>query len=93
MKVEIIKQDLREVYSGDILSITDGHEQYTYLFFEEEEMSAIGAIDMGNGQVEVRMSSDNEFIDVIRIIEEKIGVATEYKVFSNNKVKLVLGEQ
>ncbi len=90
MKVEIIKEELQEVCSGDILSITDGRELYTYLFFEEEY--SIGAIDMDTGQVEVKISFDNEFTEVIRIIEEKID-ASEYKVFSNNKVKIILEDK
>jgi len=90
MKIEIIKEELKEIYAGDILSMTTGYENYTYLLFEETETSTIGAIDVENGQVEVRISSKNDFMDLIHVLEGKIEPA-EYKVFSNNEVKLVLG--
>lgn len=92
MKVEIIKEELQDICSGDVLSLTDGYHSYLYLLFEEYDGSAIGAIDMMNGQVQVKMSAENEFTEVIRIIEEKVN-ATEYKVFSNDKVKIILGEK
>lgn len=91
MKVKIIKEDLKDYYSGDILVIANPYESFTYLLTEDTDRNVIGAVDLSNGQVFKELHGEsNEYFDLICLIEREID-ASEWKVFGSKEIELILG--
>lgn len=90
MKIEIIKEESTEYKTGDILSATNGYEEYTCMLFKHSNQ--IGLMCMESGIIRNIVPSHTiSFQDLIENFVECID-ATEWRVFKSDKCKLILGD-
>lgn len=97
MKIEIIKQEFANYKAGDVLSIENPYGTKNYLLYQNNREGYIGLLDLSDGSIYKEVSPNDrvEFTDLIlevtgseTIEDEKVH---EWKVFSGNEIKLILG--
>lgn len=92
MKVEIIKDKQNEYKAGDIVSLTNGYNTYTFLLYEFEN-TTIGAISLENGEAHYHLPKEDGFYEVVESIVHDLKI-DQWKVFDNDsEVKLILGKK